>query len=152
MRKIIIFFLLMVSILPGCSKKKSTSPTSEYKFVVEGSALAISFHADTVGTRLYHNLYDKRLRYHFANCNGSCQMEILLWKKPFSGLKKSIAGELDSLCLSGDYSSSDPTDLYPVDTTLVVKTAVYGYYYKEDFDSSQAIPFETYVYDTVKVE
>ncbi len=151
MKNTVILCLLIFSALFSCSKK-STSPTADYKFVVEGSSLKISFYADTTLTRLYYNVYDKRLKYHFANCNGSCQMEILLWDNPFSGLKKSIAGESDSLCLSGNYYSSDPTDLYPVDTTLVVKTAVYGYYYKEDFDSSQAIPFETYVYDTVKVE
>lgn len=153
MKKITILVFLLLSLFPGCSKKDSTSPEHNYKFVVESSSLEISFRADTSETRLYCNLYDKRLKYHFVNCNGRCQMRILLeGENPESETKNSGAGESDSLSLFWDYCSSDPADLYPPDTTVVVETFVRVVYYEEDFDSSQTIPFETSVYDTVKVE
>ncbi len=153
MKRITIVIVVLFSLLFGCSKKESTSPSQNYKFVVESSSLEITFRADSLGPRLYHNLYDKRLKYHFANCNGRCQMRILLeGENPESETKNSEAGELDSLSLFWDYYSSDPADLYPPDTTLVVETFVQGVYYEEDFDTSQVIPFQTTVYDTVKVK
>lgn len=106
---------------------------------------------------VYWNICNYTVRFHFENYDG-----VLNWfwagveGSPWIGGPLNFvlkAGQIDSLMKYGfGRGHADPDRVLPPDTTAVVEVRVEGLVLlHEDFDTTGAIPFEAFAYDTVTV-